>query len=77
MRIGTAFVRGLLPGECSQYPFAMDKSRLGRCPKCGEMVNVYTLENGTVYLGCDECLWASHLESMPVEEYEGPFGGMG
>lgn len=70
VRILTDFVRGLLPGECSRYPFAMDKSRLGRCPKCGEMVNVYTLENGTVYLGCDEiaCLWASHLDSMPIED---------
>lgn len=52
----------------------MDESSLDRCPKCGEMVNVYTLGDGTVYLGCDElaCLWASHLESMPVEEYEEP-----
>lgn len=35
-------------GSCFQYPFAMDESSLGRCPKCGEMVNVYTLEDGTV-----------------------------
>ncbi|WP_166671352.1 hypothetical protein [Cryobacterium psychrophilum] len=48
----------------------MDKSRLGRCPKCGELVNVHTVEDGMVYLGCDEldCLWASPLESMLSEE---------